>query len=224
MSDGCGATPITERDYPSFLKRIVCLDYQDPSCELADMHILRNPDFYRRLIEIDRSYALMIKNKGCPKCGEDSLNFANYERKPRGTLGEVPSEFSLRFSLCCGRDGCRTRVTPRSVRFVGRKVYVSTAILFIVTKSKPILKWRLKDICKLLCVSHAAARFWISAFRESFDVRNKLARALGGIFPALPESNQMATIWKHCRVHSISRDRAMITMLSVLRSVGFLPI
>jgi len=32
---------------------------------------------------------------------------------------------SWRFSFCCARDGCRTRKTPPSFRFLGRKVYLA---------------------------------------------------------------------------------------------------
>ena len=37
--------------------------------------------------------------------------------------------FSRRFSLCCGRDGCRHRATPPSVRFLGGRVYVGAVVI-----------------------------------------------------------------------------------------------
>ena len=41
-----------------------------------------------------------------------------------------PAEaFGRRFSLCCGREGCRHRATPPSVRFLGRRVYVGAVVI-----------------------------------------------------------------------------------------------
>jgi len=34
-----------------------------------------------------------------------------------------------RFSLCCGREGCRKRSTPPSVRFLGRRVYLGAVVI-----------------------------------------------------------------------------------------------
>jgi hypothetical protein len=36
----------------------------------------------------------------------------------------------LRWSFCCGQEGCRKRATPPSVRFLGRRVY--DGLLFVV--------------------------------------------------------------------------------------------
>jgi hypothetical protein len=36
--------------------------------------------------------------------------------------------FERRFALCCAEEGCRRRVLPPSVRFLGRKVYALLAI------------------------------------------------------------------------------------------------
>lgn len=50
--------------------------------------------------------------------------------KPRGgALAAAGEEHTLRFSLCCGREGCRKRAAPPSVRFLGRRVYLGAALL-----------------------------------------------------------------------------------------------
>ena len=49
---------------------------------------------------------------------------ADYPRAPRCGLDHLPDECRYRFSLLLlRRDGCRKRVTPPSVRFLGRKGY-----------------------------------------------------------------------------------------------------
>lgn len=44
----------------------------------------------------------------------------------------LTEELSVRFSLCCGREGCRRRVLPKSVLFDGRRVYWRMVILVVV--------------------------------------------------------------------------------------------
>jgi hypothetical protein len=56
------------------------------------------------------------------------LHCAHYMRKPRGGPPDLREAFEVRFSLCCGHEGCRRRVLPPSVRFWDRKVYCGRAV------------------------------------------------------------------------------------------------
>ena len=86
-------------------------------------------EFFAALVAIDVEIAQRAREAACPRCG-GPLHAGHYDRKPRGgRFAEAGEEFSLRFSWCCGREGCRTRMTPPSVRFLGRKVYLEGAIL-----------------------------------------------------------------------------------------------
>lgn len=81
------------------------------------------------LVEVDKIITRQVASAGCPECG-GPLYRSDYERKPRGGLLVPETEtFRRRFSLCCGREGCRHRRTPPSVRFLGRKVYVGAVVL-----------------------------------------------------------------------------------------------
>ncbi len=44
----------------------------------------------------------------------------------------MPESLSVRFSLCCSREGCRKRVLPKSVLFDGRRVYFRVVILLTI--------------------------------------------------------------------------------------------
>ena len=79
----------------------------------------RGASFWSFLFAIDQDLAETTRKKACP-CG-GRLHCANYPRKPRGTPVQLPEPQRLRLSFCCDRDGCRKRVTPPSVRFLGRK-------------------------------------------------------------------------------------------------------
>lgn len=98
--------------------------------------------FIQELRDEDRRESERVKAQGCPLCG-GNLNVANYPRKPRG-LGSSDPEMSIRESFCCAR--CRRRVTPKSVRFLGRKVYsavslVAAEVLSLGNVSKSKVCW-----------------------------------------------------------------------------------
>jgi hypothetical protein len=83
---------------------------------------------FAALVEIDGTYAARVKEAGCADCG-GPLDRADFERKPRGDLGQVAGAYTKRTSFCCRRDGCRHRATPPSLRFLGRKVYVAVLVV-----------------------------------------------------------------------------------------------
>jgi hypothetical protein len=84
---------------------------------------------FAALVVIDEDIARRVALAGCPLCG-GPLHRADYERKPRGGLVAAAGEaFKRRFSLCCGRRGCRKRALPPSVRFLGRRVYLEVVVL-----------------------------------------------------------------------------------------------
>jgi hypothetical protein len=81
------------------------------------------------LTTIDEKIVERVAEGGCAYCG-GPLHRGDYPRKPRGGLiAEAVGAFEIRFSLCCGRDGCRKRATPPSVRFLGRRVYVGAVVI-----------------------------------------------------------------------------------------------
>jgi hypothetical protein len=87
-----------------------------------------------------------------PYCG-GPLHFSNYQRKPRGGPPELQEVFEIRFSLCCGREGCRRRTTPPSVRFWGRRVYWAPVVVLVTAlrqgKNPAVTLERLKGLCSV---------------------------------------------------------------------------
>lgn len=88
----------------------------------------RGASFWLFLLSIDQDLAQSARDKACP-CG-GRLHCADYPRKPRGAE-HLPEDYDYRFSFCCERDGCRKRVTPPSVRFLGRKVYLFAVVVLV---------------------------------------------------------------------------------------------
>lgn len=86
-------------------------------------------DFFLSLVELDEQIARQVVEAGCPWCG-GPLHRSDFDRKPRGDLFvEMGVELIRRLSYCCGREGCRRRVTPPSVIFLGRRVYLGAVVI-----------------------------------------------------------------------------------------------
>ena len=84
--------------------------------------LLRDATLYDVLLKVDRDLAAEAKAARC-SCG-GTLHSARYPRKPRGGPDPLDPEYGHRLSFCCAVDGCRQRVTPPSVRYLGRRVYL----------------------------------------------------------------------------------------------------
>jgi hypothetical protein len=86
-------------------------------------------EFFELLTGVDRAVTQRVAAAGCRQC-DGPLHRSDYPRKPRGALIAPAGEGCVsRFSLCCGREGCRKRATPPSVRFLGRRVYLGVVVL-----------------------------------------------------------------------------------------------
>jgi len=72
---------------------------------------------------LDREIADAAHASHCHKC-DAKLHWGSFARKPRGVPVGLGPEHLQRFSLCCAADGCRSRDTPSSLRFPGRKVFL----------------------------------------------------------------------------------------------------
>jgi len=84
--------------------------------------------FFDGLVQFDERELERAQRGGCPHC-QGRLDRADFPRKPRGIPAAWEWAFSRRLSLCCSREGCRKRLTPPSVRFLGRRVYAAFVVV-----------------------------------------------------------------------------------------------
>ena len=133
--------------------------------------------FWSFLFEIDQDLAETARKKGCP-CG-GRLHSANYPRQPRGGPDTLPETYKLRLSFCCDRDGCRKRVTPPSVRFLGRKVYLGVIILIISAMRQGPTPRRVRELSERFGADRRTIARWQVFWREHFPQTPfwKVARA-----------------------------------------------
>ncbi len=128
--------------------------------------IPRGAPFWSFLYTVDQELAEETREKGC-SCG-GRLHRANYPRKPRGCLDELPEEYSRRLSFCCDRDCCRKRETPPSVRFMGRKVYLGAMVILVCAMEQGATQRRVRELSNLIGVDRTTIARWQVFWREQF--------------------------------------------------------
>ena len=124
----------------------------------------RGASFWSVLLAIDQDLADDTRKQGCP-CG-GRLHSANYLRKPRGTPLQLPEPQCLRLSFCCDRDGCRKRVTPPSVRFLGPKVYLGAIVILISAMRQGPSPRRIRELSTRFGADRRTIARWQIFWRE----------------------------------------------------------
>ena len=125
----------------------------------------RDASFWQFLFSIDQDLAEAARKTACP-CG-GRLHRANYPRKPRGA-DHLPEPYQRRLSFCCDRDGCRQRVTPPSVRFLGRKVYLGAVVVLVAAVRQGPSPQRVRELSQLFGVDRRTIARLQVFWREHF--------------------------------------------------------
>lgn len=149
--------------------------------------LLGDTRLFSVLLQIDCDLAATARAQGCARCG-GPLHSANYPRKPRGGPADLSDVDCLRHSFCCAREGCRSRNTPPSVRFLGRRVYLGTAILLGLAFEGRLTFRHIARLRDQLGVDERTLRRWRTWWREGLPAGSfwKLARA--GFIPPVEVS------------------------------------
>jgi hypothetical protein len=137
----------------------------------------RTASFWLFLFAIDQDLAETVRKQGCT-CG-GRLHCANYPRKPGGASVELPKPQRLRLSFCCDRDGCRKRVTPPSVRFLGRKTFLGAIVILVSAMRQGPTPRRVRELSERFRVDPRTIARWHVFWREHFPKTPfwKIARA-----------------------------------------------
>ena len=137
----------------------------------------RSASFWSFLLAVNEDLAEETRKKGC-QCG-GRLHCANYPRKPQGAGTELTEFQRLRLSFCCDRDGCRKRVTPRSVRFLGRRVYLAAVVILVSAMRQGPNSRRVSELSKHFGADESTIARWQTFWREHFPQTPfwKVARA-----------------------------------------------
>jgi hypothetical protein len=128
---------------------------------------LTDATLFDALIAIDIELAAAAQAGGCRLCA-GRLDHADYPRKPRGGPATLSAAYETRASFCCDADDCRKRLTPVSVRFLGRKVYLGAIVLLACVLRQGPTPWRVSRLQALLGVSARTLARWHRWWRDAF--------------------------------------------------------
>ena len=162
--------------------------------EQAIEEILRDTRFYELLLGFDRQIADAAHAGPCRECGS-KLHWGSFDRKPRGVPVGLSPEHKRRFSLCCARDGCRSRETPSSLRFLSRKVYLGAMVVLISAMQSGLNPARMKRLKALVGVSRRTVLRWRDWWRTVFTM-SPFWRAYRGLAPTASDADLPASLLK----------------------------
>jgi hypothetical protein len=128
--------------------------------------LLADARLFDLLSKYDEDLAATARDAGCV-CG-GRLHRASFRRKPRGLPPDVGDVYEKRHSFCCAVDDCRKRLTPPSVRFLGRKVYLGAVVVLSTALCHGTTPWRAARLRELLGVSAKTLARWRAWWREVF--------------------------------------------------------
>jgi hypothetical protein len=142
-------------------------------------------ELFRHLMVWDAELARHVAAARCPHCG-GPLHRANYLRKPRGgAMAEAGEAQRLRYSLCCGWEGCRRRSLPPSLRFLGRRVYLEAVVLLASVVAQ--LESTLRAARARTGVPSRTLRRWGGWWRGAFCSSRTWAEARARFVPPPPD-------------------------------------
>jgi hypothetical protein len=169
--------------------------------------------FLERLLTWDEAIAEQVREAGCPRCA-GRLDSAHYARKPR--FGEVCAEpdpeWSRRLSLCCAREGCRRRVTPPSVRFLGRRVYGEIAVLIACARAVALEQVRSEQAAH--AVPRRTVQRWLTWWRTAFVASALWQQLRARLVPAPDETRLPASL-----LSRLSASDALLQAASLLAAL-----
>jgi hypothetical protein len=132
------------------------------------------------LFSVDQDLAQSARAKGCT-CG-GRLHCANYPRKPRGA-DDLPEAYNRRFSFCCELDGCRKRLTPPSVRFLGHKVYLFAVVILVSAMRQGPSPRRVRELSELFGADRRTIARWQVFWQEHLP-QTPFWKSARGLLPA----------------------------------------
>jgi hypothetical protein len=146
--------------------------------------VLADAKFHEQLLVFDRDLAVSTRTARCRLCG-GALHAGSYARKPRGGPAGLGREHAERFSFCCAVDGCRTRATPPSLRFLGRHVYFATVVTLISAMQLGITPSRLAHLSVVPGLDRRTLARWRAWWRSTFTDSPFAPVAMAAVVPPI---------------------------------------
>jgi hypothetical protein len=169
---------------------------------------LADQQLFQLLEKVDSDLAAAAQAKGCLHCGS-KLYRGDYKRKPRGG-----PQWELRYSFCCGKDGCRRRSTPESVRFLGRRIYAGLLVVLISAMAHGLTTDRVRRVREVLNIDRRTLERWRQWWLDNF-VRSSFWKAARSRFmPPLCEKTLPLSLCLSFEVPQRDRLLALLQFLA----------
>lgn len=177
---------------------------------------LQKPELFSLLYRIDQDIAKQHRKKACSYCS-GPLHQASYRRKPRGGPDNLPEEYLIRQSLCCGREGCRRRSLPPSCLFMDRRVYWTVVILVLMTlRQKRVRGSSIKTLIEIFKINRKTLFRWKVYFQEVFPLTDRWQTIRGKISAIVENISLPADFVHYCIDNAVSPMRGLIHCLALL--------
>lgn len=185
----------------------------------------RDARFWTLLLRIDQDIAEEARGGACRHCS-GPLHAAHYPRTPRGAeADELSVEFRYRLSFSCGRDGCRKRLTPPSVRFLGPKLYLGTIIVLAVAMGQGPSPRSMRELKREFGADRRTISRWQKFWAEIFSRTIFWAGAKGQFMPPVDEKLLPQSLLGRFEGSSIEeRFQAVLRFLAPITTRGGLEI
>jgi hypothetical protein len=177
--------------------------------------------FYHVLERIDAELAEATRRARCPRC-KGVLHKASYPRKPRGGPADLPASYGVRASYCCAVEGCRTRATPPSVRFLARRVYLGAVVVLASALQHGVSAFRVRRLTELFGASRQTLLRWRSWWLEAFAASRFWQSLRGRVMPAVDEAMLPCSLLERFEGSS-GEGGAMAALLGVLQPISTRP-
>jgi len=168
--------------------------------------VLAEASFYELLQQEDEHSAERARLAGCHHCG-GRLHSARYPRKPRGAPQALGEGYGKRLSFCCDQEGCRRRMTPPSLRFLGRRVYLAAAVIVATALRQGLSPVRVARIGELIGVDRRTLMRWRRWWLDTF-IRTPLWKAGRAVISVTAEARQLPACLLDCFVGT-ARERLL---------------
>jgi hypothetical protein len=175
--------------------------------------LLSDTRFHDLLLDFDRALAEEARSAGCRKC-RGVLHSARYWRKPRGRLCCVGPDHDQRFSFCCAKDGCRSRTTPPSLRFLGRKVYLATIVVLVSMMRLGVTEGRLERLNEIFDVDRRTVLRWLQWWRNAFTATAFWRNARAAFSPPVEQDRLPVTLFERFRGEAAERLIALLRFVT----------
>ena len=184
--------------------------------------LLADARFHHLLLAFDGDLAETTRAERCQRCS-GALHSAKYPRKPRGRGCKLGPEHDVRLSFCCAVDGCRSRETPPSLRFLGRKVYLAAVVVLIAIMRHGATASRMERLSVAVGVDRRTVERWRLWWRDSFTAKPFWQIAHAAFMPPVDQARLPASLLERFGVMPeacVHHDDDAERLIALLRFIG----